>query len=190
VEVTADEVGGTVVVMDGAYGARSTAGRASIALVLAVLTAALAVGCDESVDDAAEPPGAAAYAMVIARFLPPAIDPDERPVAYVVPVNGEALALDVQVAVIDALSEVGDVRFVDDVGAAVDEESSDLPPRDEGTLVGLGRFSADAPYTVRVELYRGRDRVDGRLLTVRSEDGNWVVIDSETVAPEVLVADE
>lgn len=43
---------------------------------------------------------------------------------------------------------------------------------------------------VRVELYRGVDRVDGRLLTVRNEGDTWVVIESETVEPEVLVADE
>lgn len=160
--------------------------RVAVLLVAVLGGVAACAGTDGPV---AEPPGAAAYASVINRFLPPALDPDEHPVVYVVPVNGEALPLDVQVSVIDALSEVGDVRFVDDVEAAVDEESSDQPPRDEGMLVGLGRFSADAPYTVRVELYRGLDRVEGRLLTVRNDGGNWVVIDSQPVAPEVLVAD-
>lgn len=158
---------------------------------IAVLLAALlwsAPACGDDEPDAV-PPGAEAYAMVIRRFLPPALDDDSLPVVYVTPVNGEALALELQVAVIEALADVGDVRFVDDAGAAVDEDSSDQPPRDEGTLVGLGRFSAEAPYTVRVELYRGLDRVDGRLLTVRNTDGNWIVIGSETVTPEVLVGD-
>lgn len=184
---------GTVVGMDGTPGVRSAGRRAATAVLMTVMAAALGVACGDTADPASdppEPPGAAAYAMVIARFLPPAPDPDELPVVYVVPVNGEALALDVQVEVIETLAEVGDVRFVDDVGAAVDEDSSDQPPRDEGMLVGLGRFSATAPYMVRVELYRGVDRVDGRLLTVRNEGDTWVVIESETVEPEVLVADE
>ena len=161
---------------------------ARVAVALAAVVALLG-GCgggDGSGREPPEPPGADAYATVIGRFLPPAIDPDALPVVYVVPVNGEALALSDQVAVIDALSGVGDVRFVDDVDAAVDEESFDQPPRDEGMLVGLGRFSAEAPYTSRVELYRGLDHVDGRLLTVRNDDGRWVVIDAEPVEPEVL----
>lgn len=159
-------------------------------LVVVVLTAVLCplVACSED-EPAAEPPGVPAYAMVIARFLPPALDPDDRPVMYVVPVNGESLALETQVGVIERLAEQADVRFVDDPAAALDEESSDQPPRDEGTLVGLGRFSAEPPYTIRVELYRGRDRIEGRLLTVRSEQDGWVVIDAEVVAPEVLVGD-
>lgn len=157
-----------------------------MAVVVAILCVVTACGGDEP---AAEPPGAAAYAMVIARFLPPALGDDALPVVFVVPVNGESLALDTQVTVIDTLAEQADVRFVDDVEAAVDEESSDQPPHDAGTLVGLGRFSAEPPYTVRVELYRGVDRVEGRLLTVRNDDGSWVVIASETVTPEVLVGD-
>lgn len=158
--------------------------------VVAVLAAVLCplAACSQD-DPVAEPPGVPAYATVIARFLPPAVDPDSLPVVYVVPVSGESLAIETQVGVIETLAEQADVRFLDDVTAAVDEESSDQPPLDEATLIGLGTFSAEPPYTIRVELYRGRDRIDGRLLTIRREDEGWVVIDAETVTPEVLVGD-
>lgn len=133
--------------------------------------------------------GADAYVTVIARFLPPSLDPEAPPVVYVVPVSGDALPLETQVAVIEALARSYDVRFVDQVDAALDVESSEEPPRDEGTLIGLGRIRPEPPHQVRVELYRGRDRVSGHLLTMRNESGTWVVADAETVTPEVLVGD-
>jgi hypothetical protein len=160
--------------------------------VLVALVAFVA-GCT---DDEPPPParpepvefGAEVYTMVIERFLPPP-DPDAAPVVYVVPVNGDPLGLDLQVAVIDALSDGYDVRFVDEVAAAVDDGSSDEPPRDEGMLIGLGRIASEPPHTIRVERYEDSDRVDGHLLTLEQRAGTWVVADEETVTPEVLIGD-
>lgn len=134
---------------------------------------------------------AEAYATVVERYLSPPDVEDERTVVYVVPVSGDALSLDTQVAVVNELAELYDVRFVDDVDAAVDDDSTDVPPRDEGMLIGLGRISADPPHTVRVELYRERDRVTGHLLTLDHDAGDhWVVVGDESVAPEVLIGDD
>lgn len=164
----------------------------ALGLLMAVAIAVTA--CDgEAPPDATDPQpvdiGADAYTTVILQFMSPSLEPDARPVVYVVPVSGDALALETQVSVIDALADSYDVRFVDEPDAAVDEGASDDPPRDEGTLIGLGRISALPPHNVRVELYRGRDRVSGHLLTLRKDGEEWVVIDSETVAPEVLVGE-
>jgi hypothetical protein len=133
--------------------------------------------------------GADAYVTVISRFLPPSLDPESAPVVYVVPASGGALPLDMQVAVIESLAPNYDIRFVDQVDAALDAASSEEPPRDEGTLIGLGRIKPEPPHQVRVETYRGRDRVSGHLLTLRNDGGTWVVGDAETVTPEVLVGD-
>lgn len=170
--------------------------RSSITLVALVAVVALTVAtaaCDgDDPPTTTEPApvefGAEVYTMVIERFLP-APDPDAAPVVYVVPVNGDPLGLDLQVAVIDALSEGYDVRFVDEVEAAVDDGSSDEPPRDEGMLLGLGRIAPEPPHTIRVERYEGSDQVEGHLLTLEQRADAWVVADEETVTPEVLIGD-
>jgi hypothetical protein len=168
--------------------------RLTTVAALAIALAAVVAACDgDGGSPTSEPPpveiGADAYVTVIARFLPPSLDPESLPVVYVVPVSGDALPLETQVAVIEALAAGHDVRFVDQVDAALDAASSEEPPRDEGTLIGLGRIQPEPPHQVRVELYRGRDRVSGHLLTLRNESGAWVVADAETVTPEVLVGD-
>lgn len=169
-------------------------GAALVPLALALVLAVVAPACagDGSAATTEAVPleiGGDAYVTVIARFLPPSLVDDVRPVVYVVPVSGESLPLDTQVSVIESLAETYDVRFLDDPAAAVEDDAAEQPPRDEATLIGLGTISGEPPHTVRVELYRGRDRVSGHLLTLRNEGGAWVVSDTETVTPEVLVGD-
>jgi hypothetical protein len=163
-------------------------------LAVAGSMALTAAACDSGgVSPPTQPPpieiGADAYVTVITRFLPPSLNPESLPVVYVVPVSGDALSLETQVAVIETLAQGYDIRFVDQPTAALDGASDGEPPRDAGTLIGLGRIAPDPPHQVRVELYRGRDRVNGHLLTLRNEGGVWVVADAETVTPEVLVGD-
>ena len=170
---------------------RSPARPFRSAAFVALLVVGAACGGDEPPTPTEPEPvefGAEVYAMVIERFLP-APDPETATVVYVVPVSGDPLGLDLQVAVIDTLSDGYDVRFVDEVEAAVDDGSSDEPPRDEGMLLGLGRIAAEPPHTVRVERYEGSDQVDGHLLTLEQRGAGWVVADDETVTPEVLVDD-
>lgn len=163
--------------------------RAGLCVALGLLVGSACTGDDESVDSVPEI-GADTYVAAIERFLPPSTDPELPPVVYVVPVAGEALPLDTQIAVIDTLAETHDVRFVDDYDAAVDGNAEDDPPRDHGTLIGLGTVTEEAPHTVRVEVYRERDQVEGHLLTLEPEGDRWVVVLAETVAPEVLVGGE
>jgi hypothetical protein len=140
-----------------------------------------------------EPPradiDASTYVAAIEGFLPTDPDPDNRPVVYVVPVADEALALGTQVAVIDALAETYDVRFVDSPGAAVDEGSADEPARDGGMLLGVGVVSVEPPHTIRIEVYEDRDEVAAHLVTVALRGGLWEAVGDEPVEPEVLVGD-
>jgi hypothetical protein len=82
-----------------------------------------------------------------------------------------------------------DLRFVDDITAAVDNEDSDAPPRDDGLLFGIGTISATAPHVVRVEVYRAASLIEARKVTLTVRDDMWRVDTSEPVDPEVLVHD-
>lgn len=152
--------------------------------------ALVAAACDRGDE---EPPGvdidASTYVAAIEGFLPTDPDPDDRPVVYVVPVADDALALGTQVAVIDALAETHDVRFVDSPEAAVDEGSADEPARDGGMLLGVGVVSVESPHTIRIEVYEDRDEVAAHLVTVAVRGGLWQAVGDEPVEPEVLVGD-
>lgn len=133
---------------------------------------------------------AGTYAAVIARFVPAAPTSEPIPVAFVTAAGDEALALDDQVAVIDALAETHDVRFVDDPVDAFDPDLADAPPRDNGVLIGVGKISGESPHTVRVEVYSAADRIIAQLVTLSWRDESWQIDSVELVEPEVLVGDE
>ena len=168
---------------------RSLPARAAWCVAALVALTAIGAGCSGDDPPARADIDATTYVAAIEGFLPPAVDPEGRPVVYVVPVADESLALDTQVAVIDALAETHDVRFVDSADAAVDEGSDDEPARDGGMLLGVGRVAAEPPHTIRVEVYRDRDQVEAHLMTMSVRGDRWVVVDDEPVEPEVLVGE-
>lgn len=142
----------------------------------------------------------AAYIAVVNEHLPPLPPPagddeppPEPPVVFIAAIGDSSLSLADQVAVIDSVAETHDVRFVDTPGAAIDGDLPDAPARDGGVLIGLGVMRAEAPHTVRVEIYRDADDVTGRLVTVDVDEGDddvgtvWFVAEAEDVEPEVLV---
>ncbi len=164
------------------------------------MVAALLGACSGD-DDGGDPQavGAATYAAVISEFLPPSDaepDDDDRPVVYVAPLN-DPLSLEDQVAVIDAVAETFDLRFVDDLSAAFEiEEDGDGDARDDAVVLAIGRIPAESPHTVRVEVYPDADRITAELVTVvvagTDADGAvvWRVDHVEQVEPEGLVGDE
>jgi hypothetical protein len=158
--------------------------------LLLAATALMALsGCTGS-DIQNEPIGAAGYIAVIDDFLPAVPADGSRPVVYVAHVGDEPFALEDQVAMIEAVEETHDLRFVDDVGAAVDDEDDAAPPRDDGLLLGIGTISNTAPHVVRVEVYSAAGQVDALRLTLTRRDDVWRVDTSEPIDPEVLVGDE
>lgn len=159
--------------------------------MVGVIAALALVGCTgtSAVDDE-QAVDAGTYAAVIDRFVPAAPTTDPLRVAFVTAVGDEPLALDDQVAVIDALADTHDVRFVDDPADAFDPDLADAPPRDDGLLIGVGKISGDSPHTVRVEVYSAADRIVAQLVTLSWRDDAWQIDSVEPVEPEVLVADE
>ena len=157
--------------------------------MVAVVALAAISGCGGN-DDRTLPIGAAGYAAVIDDFLPPIPVDQSRPVVYVARLGDEPFALADQVEMIAAVEESHDLRSVDDIAAAVDDEDSDAPPRDDGLLFGIGTISIAAPHVVRVEIYRAAGVVDAHRVTLTVRDDVWRVDTSEPVDPEVLVGDE
>lgn len=132
--------------------------------------------------------GPDAYLAVLDEFVPPA-DVDDPPAVFVVSL-GEPLSLDDQVAIIDGLDDGRDVEFVDDPRVVIDDEREDRVSSDSAVLIGVGTIPSEPPYTVRVEVYRSENDVEGRLVTLVPSAGGWAVTASEMVLPEVLAHEQ
>ena len=156
---------------------------------LIVAAAALAASSCGGTDEAT-PIGADGYSTVIDGFLPPVPDDGSRPVVYVARLGDEPFPLEDQIAMIETVEESHDLRFVDDVDAAVDDEDSDAPPRDDGLLIGIGTISVTVPHVVRVEVYNAAGDIDARKVTLSVRNDVWRVDTSEPIDAEVLVGDD
>ncbi len=160
--------------------------RRQLMLAAAAMLVAV-VGCGDDDDDAAAvpPPDAGAYVAALAPFLPVA-DPEDPPNVFVAPFE-QTLALDVQVAIIAAIGDGYDLRFVDNAAAAVDADAVGRPVRDDGLLIVLGTIPAEPPYVVRVEQYRRQDDVSAQLVTLVWTSDHWDVAAQERVQPEAVI---
>ncbi len=157
--------------------------------VLAVV-ALVCAGCGGGDDDGVDAVAAAGYMAVIDDFLPPVPADGTRPLVYVARLGDEPFALEDQVEMIAHVGEAYDLRFVDDVAAAVDDEDVEAPPRDDGLLLGIGTITSTVPHTVRVEVYTAAGSVDAQKLTLSVRDDVWQVDAREPIDAEVLVGDE
>lgn len=166
---------------------RSTRRWPRAVLLVAVLAAMSGCGGD---DRGVDPVGAAGYTAVIDDLLPPVPVDGSRPVVYIARLGEDPFALEDQIEMIAAVEQNYDLRFVDDMTAAVDNEDSDASPRDDGHLFGIGTISATVPHVVRVEVYRAAGVVEAHRLTLTLRDDVWRVDASEPVDPEVLVHDD
>lgn len=149
----------------------------------------LACGSDPEPGPDAGPdpaPNGDTYAVAIASVLdtdgPPA---DPLPVVYVVPLDG-AIDIEAQAVVIGALADSHDVRFVDELVAAIDIEQPGHPPRDDAIVIALGPIAETPPYQVRLERYHTEADIDAALLTLDYRTGRWVVRATEPVPAEAL----
>lgn len=158
-----------------------------------VLSALVAMACSGDPDPAvptttsAPEPNAEAYGAALGVILEDTEPPDtDRTVVYVVPLD-EGVDIDTQASVIDRFAEAYDVRFVDDLGAAVVGDDDRRPPRDDGIVVGLGTITLQPPHRVRLEQYVAVDDVRATRVTLELAASGWTVSRTEPVAAEVLV---
>lgn len=140
-------------------------------------------------DDSPEP-GADTYAAAIADVVgvpdePPATAPDPLPIVYVVPID-ESMGIDAQAAVIESFSASHDVRFVDELAAAVDADTPGRPPRDEAIVLAVGPVDPEPPHLLRIEQYHSDVDIRATLLTLAYVIDHWSVITSEEVPAEAL----
>lgn len=166
-------------------------------MIFAVGGLALVVGCDRGPSDEPQPadsapdPGADTYVVAIAEVLevpeePPASAPDPLPIVYIVALEG-SLGIDEQADVIDSLAPTHDVRFVDELAAAVDADAPGRPPRDDAIVLALGKVQPEPPHLVRIERYHTQIDVDATRLTLAYVVDRWVVLATETVPAEALI---
>lgn len=160
--------------------------RRSFSLVVALIALS---GCTGG-SDGPERVGVGGYSAVIDEFLPPVPDEESRPVVYVARLAEDPFALEDQVAMIQVVEETHDLRFVDDIVAAIDDEDPEAPPRDDGLLFAIGTISTSPPHVVRVEVYSAADRIDAYKVSLSVRDDVWQVDATEPVDPEVLLGDE
>ncbi len=158
--------------------------------LIAVVAVVTASACERGDGDDTRPVGADVYLTAIDGFLPAVPDDGSRPVVYVARLGEEPFPLEDQVAMIAAVEASHDLRFVDDVGAAVDDADSDAPPRDDGLLIGVGTISSVVPHDVRIEIYTTAGRIEAHKVTLSVRNDVWRVDTSEPIDPEVLVGDE
>lgn len=169
-------------------GGRCSVGRWQRSL-LTVLALAAVGGCSDDRDSTGAV-GPASYSAVIEDFLPAAPADDIRPVVYVTRLGDDPFTLEDQVAIIAAVEETHDLRFVDDTAAAIDGEDSEAPPREDGLLLGIGQISPAVPHVVRVEVYEAAGLIDAHEVTLVVRDGVWQVKTSESIDPQVLLSDD
>jgi len=159
---------------------------------LVALVALVGSACGDEGEPQAAPTSveavADAYVAVLDAMLPDDPVSEDPVVVYVWQFVENPMSLDDQVVVIDGLAEQFDVRFVDQADAAVDPDTTLVPTRDDGLLVGLGPVTIDAPHTVRIEIYTSEVDIDAYLVTLVRGDDTWTVMAQEPVDPEVLGA--
>jgi hypothetical protein len=170
-------------------------GAAATLFALGTVAACDRTGDDPPPDD--EPiPGADAYLAVLTSIL---IDdapddapdgtadepPDPLPVVFLVALDAP-LDIGDQAAIIQGFDTSHDIRFVDDLDAAVDDELPGRPPRDDALVLGVGTIALQPPHLLRIEHYETEDRIEATLLTLEYDAGAWVVITAEPVPAESL----
>ena len=176
--------------MRGQAGGSRRWGRCLISAVVVVSVPACGNGNGNGNGDEKRPVGADGYSAAVDEFLPEVPADGSRPVVYIARLGEEPFPREYQVAMIETVEETHDMRFVDDVQAAVDDGTSDAPPRDDGLLIGVGTIPAVAPHAVRIEIYTRAGRIEAHKVTLSVRNDTWRVDTIEPVDPEVLVGDE
>lgn len=134
--------------------------RTSLAGTLLLLLMSACQGSDSSADSTERT--AAAYSVIIDDLLRrQPIEPaegSELPVVYIEAFADEGISLEVQVLVVANLAEQLEIRFIDDVVEATDQDLDTHPVKSGSVLIGVGPVP-EAPVEVQVEWYDDRETV-------------------------------
>ena len=114
---------------------------------------------------------------------------DELPTLFIEAFDADGIALEVQVEIINDLTEQYDVRFVDDREEALAPDLEDLPVRPNSLLIGLGPIVHDGTIDVRSELYVNSDEIRAYRYTLAGRDDRWDLVGApEEIRPEGFIA--
>jgi hypothetical protein len=156
-----------------------------IALLGAVLVGS---ACSESSADGESSRDAAVVEAVIRTLVAEMpVEPDVKPVVYVVGLDGGGFSIDVQAAVAAALVDDVELRFADDREEAILDDVEQLPVRDDGTLIVIGAVPPEGnEVEVVVERYVDEEDHTEMVFSLRRRTEDWAV-QSTVVAPVVTV---
>jgi len=153
---------------------------ALLALVAAVVVSACG---DDDGGNTASPTDREAEAWVsVLRTVgladqPPQPEGDESlPVLFALEQDGGLVPPEVQLAVVKAMKDDADVRFLDERDGAIAEDEPGQPVKDDGTLVAVAAIPP-AGGQVELDVERYRSAADRREFLVVLKGGNptWVV---------------
>jgi len=115
-------------------------------------------------------------------------DPDPLPVFVEPRGEGTAIKLEVQADVVDQVSDVAELRFIDARAEAIVTEDDRDMVRDDGILIRLGPVIEDGD-RVRLEVDRwiGDERFTTLVFTLRREGDVWKPISAPVVSGVVEV---
>lgn len=161
--------------------------------LLSLVATVACVVCAACSDDASpddEASTGSVYVAILRHLDVPDPGPDgERAVVYVADMNNDPLSLDGQVEVIGVLDPDVDVRFVDDIDAAVDSDGGAFAAPDGGWLVAVGTPVDDGTgdvIAVRVEVIEPDDEPVAWQLHL-DVSADVTVVESVELEPELLV---
>ena len=162
---------------------------------MTLVSIGLVAGCtgDAGQDNTAR--DAAVYHSVIVDLADRStVDLDESEALPVLYVEGLAsgVPLEVQVEVVAEFDEQYEIRFIDELEEAIDDDVVGRPARSNSLLIGLGPIVGDGTASLRGELYVREGEAQAYGYELRpSGGGRWAIVgEPEPIAPEGFAADQ
>lgn len=166
----------------------------SVRLVTALMMIGLLTGCPNEEQQSDDERDAAIYEAVIEDVIERSgveLDGGEDlPVLFIESIGPDGILLPVQVEVVGKFEDRYEIRFIDHLDEAVEEELVELPVPEGSLLIGLGDLHVDGTAAVHCEIYLQADDVRGFGYTLaRVGYLRWEVMGApDETEPEGLVA--
>jgi hypothetical protein len=111
--------------------------------------------------------------------------PDELDrIVYVGSLDAErTISLDVQAAVVETLEDFATIRFVDEMGEAIDDSADGEPVLEDGVLLVLGAVPTGRSPSVEAERYVDLNDDQHFRIGFERSNGEWSVVNLDTIEP-------